>query len=162
MTITSPEAASPPPLGNLPAPTTGRKEAAMWVVCIALVVLTLVPVLPISFLWLRLKEVEAVEPSAFLKMILTITLGLQDDFSKVNALLLPIFALAAGIQARSGQQSLFFMTLISISLVGAIASLFADWFIVSDAGQSLLKKPSWIGGADQEFTSWKPQAHSFY
>jgi hypothetical protein len=95
-------------------------------------------------------------------MLLKIIPGLQDDFSKINALLMPIFALAAGIQARSGREGWFFLVLILISLFGAIASLFADWLIVSNAGMYLLSKPTWIGEGPTEFPAWQPHARSFF
>jgi len=155
-------------MADLPAssrptiPQRDLKHVAMRAVCIVLICLILVPVVPISLLWLRIEDAKSGPPSNFLLMLLKIIPGLQEDFSKINALLMPIFALAAGIQARTWRGGRFFLVLILISLVGAIASLFAEWFIVSDVGEELLRKDTWIGQGEKEFPVWQPQARSFF
>jgi hypothetical protein len=120
----------------------------------------LFPIVELLGLLLNLEDWKAGEPSSTMKILLDVIPTFKDNFTKFSAFILPFFALLAGLQSRSGPQSLFFTLFVCICVVGAVMSLAADWFVTSRVGEDLFTRASWIGKA--EFTLWKVQAGDYF
>jgi len=80
----------------------------------------------------------------------------------LTSFITPFFALLAGLKSRTGEQSLFFVLFICLSVLGAVGSLTAKYFVLSPSGGdvSLFANRQWLG--TEHFKTWSLAAEGFF
>jgi fluoride ion exporter CrcB/FEX len=136
------------------------RQIALSITCLIFLAVILFLITEILSLLLNLDYWSAGKPSSTMKIVLDVIPGFKDNFTKFSAFILPFFALLAGLQSRSGVQSLFFTIFVCICVLGAVMSLGADWFVTSRVGTGLFTRVKWVG--EEEFTLWKVQAGDYF
>ena len=135
-------------------------QIATWLVCLIFLLVVLVPTALMLSLMQDLTSWLAKPPNLYARMLLYVITGSGEDFTRLTSFIAPFFALLAGLKSRSGGQSLFFLLFICLSVLGAVGSLIAKYFVQSPDGVMLFSKDDWIGG--QEFHKWGPKAGVFF
>ena len=95
-------------------------------------------------------------------MLLAFLPSFADDFTKLSAFVVPIFAVMAGLQAKSSRESPFFGIFACLCAVGIILSLISSWVIACPDGKIIFSKSSWEAAESENFATWKASAEIFF
>lgn len=138
-----------------------RRDYATLFVCSVLVFLIASPPFVIAGLWFDLSRPE---PTSLQRAMLDLVPSIDAQISQLNAIVLPIFAVVIGLQARKSIGGWFFFIIVAICLAGVIASLMSSWLVSASAGATMLERESWLGPGDSEteFKAWAPKARAFF
>jgi hypothetical protein len=135
-------------------------QIATSLVCLIFLLVVLVQTALMLSLMQDLTSWLAKPPNLYARMLLYVITGSGEDFTRLTSFIAPFFALLAGLKSRSGGQSLFFLLFICLSVLGAVGSLIAKYFVLSPDGNTLFSQSEWIGGT--EFKAWGPTAKEFF
>jgi hypothetical protein len=136
-------------------------QIASSLVCLIFLLVVLVPTAKMLSLMQHLNYWKVNDPDLSARMLLYVIAGSGDDFTRLTSFIAPFFALLAGLKSRSGEQSLFFLLFICLSVLGAVGSLIAKYFVVSPDGSNLFSATAWVG-SNKEFETWRPMAKEFF
>ncbi|MFO1428898.1 MAG: hypothetical protein U1F76_01965 [Candidatus Competibacteraceae bacterium] len=136
-------------------------QIATSLVCLIFLLVVLVPTAIMLSLMQHLDYWKVNSPDLSARMLLYVITGSGDDFTRLTSFIAPFFALLAGLKSRSGEQSLFFFLFICLSVLGAVGSLIAKYFVMSPDGQDLFSQTAWVGSLN-EFATWLPTAKEFF
>lgn len=138
-----------------------NKDSATFVTCFVLVSLLLVPTVALAGVWLNLDTFANEAPPPLLRAVIASLSSLGTELERLNAILLPLFAVIAGLQAKGGMGSAFFLTMLLASLLGLVTSILCLVLVPYSPFGEIILNPSWMG---QGFAldQWRTAATAYF